>query len=167
MLVFVAALLIALDQVTKQWAESTFPLGGPGMPLGLGFNLTYVRNSGAAFGIFQDGTLLLAILSLAVSLGILAYLIVRRHALLPLQRWALTLIFAGAVGNMIDRFLYGYVIDFIHFHMGSFDFPVFNVADSCVVIGAGLMILAGFFSPRPAAHQEKRLADPDFFKQIE
>jgi signal peptidase II len=167
MLFFVAALLIALDQVTKQWVEGNLPLGGPGVPLGLGFNLTYVRNSGAAFGIFQEGTLLLAILSLVVSLGILSYLIARRDALLPLQRWALALIFAGAVGNMIDRFLYGYVIDFIHFRAGSFDFPVFNVADSCVVIGAGLMILSGFFAPGRTPRQEKRLNDPEFFKQID
>ena len=71
-----------------------------------------------------------------------------------LQNWALTLILAGAFGNMIDRFWLGYVRDFIHFQIPSFSFAVFNIADSCVVVGAGLLLLSSFFikehpEPRP------------------
>ena len=147
MYLLIAAALVALDQFTKVWAVNTFPLGGPSVPLGLGFHFTYTQNTGAAFGILQRGptaTLLLGVLSAAVALGILIYLLRRAHTLSRLQLSAFTLILAGAVGNMIDRFMLGYVRDFIHFYLPNFNFPVFNVADSCVVIGAGLLILSSF-----------------------
>ena len=173
MFLFVAAALIAVDQLTKFWAQHTFPLGGEGLPLALGFHLTYVRNTGAAFGIFQDGTLLLGGLSALVSLGLLIYLILNARTLPKLQLWGLTLIFSGAVGNMIDRFRLGYVIDFIHFYLPNFDFPVFNVADSCVVIGAGLLIISSFIRPpTKTEHAERssepdKLSEPEFFNQID
>ena len=154
-----AFLLIALDQASKLWAASTFPLDGPGRPLALGFNFTYVQNTGAAFGIFQgveiplgfvtlNGTHLLGLLSATVSIFIFFYLWRNSKTLSRLQHIALTLILAGAVGNMIDRFRLSYVIDFIHFKLPNFNFPVFNVADSCVVIGASLLILSSLFTPR-------------------
>lgn len=156
MLMILAAALIALDQFTKYWAAQSFA-AGESLALGLGFSFTYVQNTGAAFGIFRgisfqlgrfvlDGTVLLGVLSAAVTLGLAVYLLRsgRQHGLL--MRLALTLILAGAAGNMIDRFLHRYVIDFIHFRQGSFDFPVFNVADACVVIGAGLLLIQGFLS---------------------
>jgi signal peptidase II len=173
MFLLAAAALIAVDQLTKYWAEHTFPLGGAGYPLGLGFHLTYVRNTGAAFGIFQDGTLLLGILSVVVSLGLLVYLILNARTLPRLQLWALTLIFSGAVGNMIDRFRLGYVIDFIHFYLPNFDFPVFNIADSCVVVGAALLIISSLIRPQPKpgqteqSHDPKSLAEPEFFNQTD
>lgn len=151
-----AAVLVALDQLSKVWAVSTFPLGGPSVPLGLGFHFTYTRNIGAAFGILRHGpttTLLLGVLSAVVALGILVYLIRNSRTLPRVQAWAFTLILAGAVGNMIDRFALGYVRDFIYFYLPNFNFPVFNVADSCVVIGAGLLIISSFFE-RPRRNVE-------------
>ncbi len=148
MYLIVAAALVALDQLTKVWAVNTFPLGGPSVPLGLGFHFTYTQNIGAAFGILRRGpvtTLLLGVLSGVVALGILIYLLRNAKTLPRVQVWAFTLILAGAVGNMIDRFALGYVRDFIHFYLPNFNFPVFNVADSCVVIGAGLLIISSFF----------------------
>jgi signal peptidase II len=158
-----AALLLVLDQLTKWWSSTTFPLNGEGRYIFLGFHLTYVRNTGAAFGIFQDGTLPLGILSALVSTAILLYLIMRGKSIPVLQRYALASIFAGAIGNMIDRFRLGYVIDFIHFNIPGFSFPVFNVADSCVVVGAILLILSSLFTP----NQPKRVAqgDPEFLKR--
>lgn len=171
-------LLVTFDQITKLWAQARFGSGGEERYLGLGFYLTYTRNEGAAFGILQDrsltfgsvtldGTLLLGLLSATVALGLTVYLLRRRHDLPRLSVAALTLILAGAAGNMIDRLRLGYVIDFIHFHVGSFDFPVFNIADSCVVIGAGLLLLHSLLPPAPAPRQpaldawEARLLDPD------
>ena len=142
------ALLVAADQATKLWAQSTFALGGPGHYLGLGFYLTYVRNTGAAFGILQNGTLVLGLLSAIVSLVLTLYLVRHARRSPRLQVAALTLILAGALGNMIDRFRLGYVIDFIHFKVPGFSFPVFNLADSYVVVGAGLLLLASFVGPR-------------------
>ena len=154
-LIFAAA-LVALDQLSKVWAVQTFPLGGPSVPLGLGFHFTYTKNIGAAFGILQRGpaaTLLLGVLSAVVALGILIYLLRNSRTLPRVQAWAFTLILAGAVGNMIDRFALGYVRDFIHFYLSNFNFPVFNVADSCVVVGAALLILSSFFE-RPRRNVE-------------
>ncbi len=148
MFLILAGALIALDQFTKVWAASTFPLNGPSVPLGLGFHFTYTRNIGAAFGILQHGrtaTLLLGVLSAIVTVGLIIYLWRRSSTLSRLQWTAFTLILAGAAGNMIDRFALGYVRDFIHFYLPNFNFPVFNVADSCVVIGAGLLILSSLF----------------------
>jgi signal peptidase II len=157
MIWFVTAALIAADQLTKVWAASSLPLGRPGLTLGWGFHLTYVQNSGAAFGILQDATLALAVLSGVVALVIAVYL--RRHAssLPALQLWALALILSGAIGNLIDRIRLGYVIDFIHFSVPGFDFPVFNIADACVVVGAGLLILASLRKTPPHPVEPKRL----------
>lgn len=149
-----AAALLLLDQATKVWVAATLPLGAS-VPVGLGFKITHSRNTGAAFGMLQgvtvplgpvtlDGTLLLGILSAAVALYLLAFLISRGRRLGGLVSAALGLVLAGAVGNMLDRFRLGYVTDFIHFQVGAFDFPVFNVADSSVVVGAALLILASW-----------------------
>lgn len=147
-----SALLVALDQATKLWAQARFAPHGDELPLALGFSLTYTRNSGAAFGMFQDlsvpigpvlldGTLLLGLLSGVVAVALVAYLWRNARRLDSLTYVSLTLVLGGAVGNMIDRLRLGYVIDFIHFQVGSFDFPVFNVADSCVVLGATALLL--------------------------
>ncbi|MGL4609305.1 MAG: signal peptidase II [Trueperaceae bacterium] len=143
----IALFLLLLDQGTKWWSSTTFPLNAEGRYVFLGFYFTYVQNTGAAFGMFQNGTLALGILSAVVSFAILIYLIMQGSTMPVLQRYALASILAGAVGNMIDRFRLGYVIDFIHFNVPGFSFPVFNVADSCVVIGAILLVGSSLFSP--------------------
>jgi signal peptidase II len=171
-----AALLVAIDQLTKIWASEGFS-GGGAMELALGFRLTYVSNTGAAFGLLRnlhlqagsltiDGTLMLGILSAAVALILLWYLLSRGRAIPPLPRFALTLVFAGALGNMIDRLLLGYVIDFIHFRSGNFDFPVFNLADSYVVIGGALLFISGLFDGSDRG-PERSLAEPEFFRGLD
>lgn len=152
-----AAILVALDQLTKGWARAAFE-GNEAAHLGLGFSFTYVRNTGAAFGMLRrldlplgpvtvDGTFLLGLLSLAVSIWLVVHLVRHRHESGSLARIALTMVLAGAVGNMIDRFRLGYVIDFVHFRVGWFDFPVFNLADALVVGGAALLLLATLAKP--------------------
>lgn len=158
MTLLLATLLVALDQISKAWVVRAIPLG-ESVPLGLGFSFTHTRNSGAAFGLLRDlrfellgltidGTFLLGVLSAVVAAALAVFLWRRRGQLGALVGGALGLVLAGAIGNMIDRFRLGYVIDFIHFQAGSFDFAVFNVADSCVVIGAGLLLLASLVGPR-------------------
>lgn len=161
MAVALAALLVGLDQLSKYLVVATMELGAS-TPLGLGFAITHSRNTGAAFGLLRDvnvplgsftldGTFMLGLLSAAVSLGLLLFLLRNRRRLTVLSATALALVLAGAAGNMIDRFRLGYVVDFIHFRVGWFDFPVFNVADSCVVIGAALLVLASLLSGAPKA----------------
>ncbi len=161
MIWLLAAVLIAADQVAKLWVASSIPLGGPGLTLGLGFHLTHAQNSGAAFGILQSFALPLGVFSAVAAAAILVYL--QRHASsLPVwQTGALVLLFSGAVGNMIDRLRLGYVVDFIHFSVPGFDFPVFNIADACVVVGAGLLILAGFRKTPGASQRRAKVGSSD------
>lgn len=177
MYLLIAALLVAADQVSKWWATTSFA-GGGALELGLGFRLTYIRNTGAAFGLLRDinlqlagvavdGTLLLGILSAAVSLVLIWYLIRNGDSLPVLPRFALALILAGAFGNMIDRLLLGYVIDFIHFRTGSFDFPVFNLADSFVVVGGALLFVSSMFEGRKGRIERRALAEPEFFSRLD
>ena len=164
MYLIVVLVLVAVDQLTKWWAASTFPLNGPDLALGLGFHFTYTRNTGAAFGILQGGTFLLGILSAVVSVAILVYLVRHARTMPRLQLAALTLILSGAIGNMIDRFLLGFVRDFIHFYVQGFNYPVFNVADMCVVGGAILLLLSSFFDKRTQEVREpEEDADPEFY----
>ena len=128
---FVAALLVALDQITKYLAR-TLLMGQGTIVLIPGFlGLEYVENTGMAFSALTGFTPLLTVVSLVLSL-LLAGAI--------WKKWMLTLVLAGAVGNLIDRALFGYVTDMIKTLFMTF--PVFNVADCCVVVGA--FALAGF-----------------------
>lgn len=151
-----ATVMVVIDQLSKTWIARTLPLDGADIPLLLGLGITHTRNSGAAFGMLRnlelrigglviDGTVMLGLLSLLVAVGLSVYMARNARHLTRLTRTALALVLAGAIGNMIDRLRLGYVIDFVHFKVGAFDFPVFNLADSCVVIGAGLLILGSLF----------------------
>ena len=128
-----AAVLVALDQLVKYLVVQNIPLGEhvPFLPCIL--DLTYVQNTGAAFSLFSDHTWILALISLVMSvlLAIAVWKPLFRH---PFGRTALALLLAGAVGNLIDRALQGYVVDMFHFVFWP-SYPVFNVADICVVCG--------------------------------
>ncbi len=105
------------------------------------FLITSHRNRGAAFGILENQRWFFIIVTTIVVIGIIWYLqkvMKTNNKLLPL---ALSLVLGGAIGNFIDRILTGEVVDFLQFNFGSYEFPIFNVADSCIVIGVGLIIL--------------------------
>ena len=154
MLFLLAAVLVAVDQLTKAWSKQTFA-PGESMPLALGFNFTYVENTGAAFGLFRgvsfelfgyqvDGVVLLGLLSALVSVALVIYMLGRGRQLPLLGRLALAFILAGAVGNP-DRPVRAPLRHRFHpFPGGWFDFPVFNVADICVVVGAIAAVHLGF-----------------------
>lgn len=137
-----ALLVVFLDQLTKILIERTFSYGDV-RPLTGFFNLVLTYNKGAAFsflasaGGWQDE--FLTIVGISASLFIL-YLLAR-HGHQRLFACALALILGGAVGNVIDRIAYGHVIDFLDFHWGGWHWPAFNLADSAIVGGAGLLIL--------------------------
>jgi len=145
--------LIAIDQFTKQWVIRVFDLyeSVAVMPY---VNLTYVRNFGAAFSFLSDQggwqRWLFTILAITISVVLVIWLR-RNPAGLWRQNLAFSLILAGAVGNVIDRLIYGYVIDFIDVYVNQWHWPAFNVADSAITIGAILMLLEAFFEPRQGA----------------
>lgn len=131
-------LLIIGDQLAKYAARTN--LTNRSVPIIPGyFELTYLENRGAAFGIFQSKRFILIGLTSVVILALIIYLIKKRPAR-PWMRASLILIIGGAIGNLIDRIANGYVVDYLHFYVRNvFNWPVFNFADICVVIGTILL----------------------------
>jgi signal peptidase II len=107
------------------------------------FYITYAENTGAAFSILRGQRWFFVTMALIVSVLIIYYII--KHKPKTLEKISLQLILAGAIGNVIDRVVYGYVIDFLDFYIFGYDFPVFNIADSCITIGAILLIITELF----------------------
>ncbi len=141
MLIWLAVIIgaVLLDQLTKYLTvfylkpADTVPLIEDVL------HLTYVENTGAAFGMMKDNRWVFMTVSTVAIVGILVYLMVKRPTG-RLECLSLSLIVGGGIGNMIDRFILGYVIDMIDFRL--INFAVFNVADSFVCVGAGLMVLS-------------------------
>jgi signal peptidase II len=148
----VAAIALAIDQLTKRWIEATIPLGFTVAPIQFispYLTLTNVQNSGAAFSIFQNGRVFFIIVAFIVSILIIYY-----APRLPAGDWvsrlALGLQLAGALGNLIDRLRQGFATDFIHLQIPqiSFDWPVSNIADICIVSGVIILIISTFLQER-------------------
>ena len=145
-------LLIGLDQLTKQLVHQNMALYDS-IELLPFFNLTYVRNYGAAFSFLSDAggwqRWFFTILAVVISTVIAVWM-----SRLPRQQiklgLALSLVFAGAIGNLIDRSIYGYVIDFFHLYYQTWHYPSFNIADSAICIGAALIIWDSFSSDSEA-----------------
>ncbi len=119
------------------------------------FHLTYVENTGSAFGMLKDHRWVFMITSTVLIVGLLVFFVMYYKKVSPLMRCAVSMIIAGGVGNMIDRISLGYVVDFFDFTL--IDFAVFNVADSFVCIGAGLFLLWFILDSLKEA-KEKKLA---------
>lgn len=145
MLYFVGVIvLIVLDQITKQLAVSQ--LIGKGqvdfIPNLLGFR--YTENTGAAFSILREKQLLLILLTSVVIVALIGYFIkALRTDVHMVVRISYMMIIAGAIGNLIDRVRLNFVIDFLEFRFMSF--PIFNIADVCVVVGVILLAIAALF----------------------
>lgn len=148
---FLIPFVIVADQGTKLWVHRHFRWGESVTIVPSFFALTYVRNPGAAFGLFQkvSGGLkdsLFIVLPL-LAIAALSLLILRLDSRRWLSLAALMLIISGAVANLIDRLRLGFVIDFLDFHWKEFyHWPAFNIADSCIVVGVALMFLESFRS---------------------
>jgi signal peptidase II len=140
-----SALIIALDQLSKVWITNHF-FYGESLFVSDVFDLVLAHNTGAAFSFLSDAggmqRWLFSIIAVAASVWIVSLL--RKHSAQILFSLALSLILGGALGNLIDRIAYGYVIDFLHFHWNEHSFPAFNLADSAITCGAFLMILDSF-----------------------
>lgn len=150
--------LIALDQLTKYLVRANIPLGGsldflPGF-----MDLTYVQNTGMAFSMLSEHTWLLALLSAAVTVFLISML-VRREITHPLGVLSVSLVIAGAVGNLIDRVFLGFVTDM--FRTLFIDFAVFNLADICIVGGGiALCVYCLFFYDKYEKKGDGKHDDP-------
>ncbi len=138
----IAVIVVLLDQVSKITMSRLLEYGQSEMITPY-FNLVMVYNQGAAFSFLANSggwqRWFFSGLALVVSLVLIWML--HKNTTQRLFCWALTLILGGAVGNLIDRLLYGHVIDFLDFHIGTLHWPAFNVADSAITVGAALFVL--------------------------
>ena len=149
----IAAFIIAVDQITKFYIHTHFQLGDSVVVIQDFFNITFVRNFGAAFGFLAESHpqfrewffLLMPPAALVIILVLLKS--VRENDYLQVS--ALSLIFGGAIGNYIDRLRFRYVIDFLDFHIqGKYTWPAFNVADSAIVCGVGILLVMMLFEKK-------------------
>lgn len=137
--------LIILDQFSKRWIQAYIP-ENHSLPIIDGFfSLTHIRNPGVAFGIFASSTsnvkIPLFIIFSIIAIGailVFFYQTPRDHRM---TLTGLILLFSGAIGNLIDRIMYQEVVDFLDFYFGDLHFPAFNIADSCITIGVGLLFI--------------------------
>lgn len=126
---------ILLDRITKVWAISTLKSGNDIVVIKNIFAFSYVENRGAAFGILQNKTIFLALTTLIVVSGMIYYLF-KFKPQSKILKLSISFIIAGAIGNLVDRFYYTYVVDFIQLHYKDvYYFPTFNIADMLVVFG--------------------------------
>lgn len=141
MFYIIIILAVALDQGTKWFVRTGMDLNST-IPVIEGiFSLTYIQNTGAAFSILQGKTLFLAGMQILVIVTIFIYATVKRKSLHWTLMTSLAMIVGGGIGNLIDRMVHGYVVDFFDVHF----WPIFNVADISVCVGCGLLVLYVFF----------------------
>lgn len=143
-----AAVVLVLDQSTKLWADNAMELYDKKPVIDGLFNLTLAYNKGAAFSFLADQPgwqrWFFAVLAFVVSI-VLAVWMLRLKSNEKTLGLCLALILGGAVGNLVDRVLYGYVIDFLDFFYKNSHWPAFNVADMAICVGGVSMVLASFF----------------------
>ncbi len=159
----IALAVLGLDQLTKMAVMRCLPPGG-WLPVFPGFTITHVHNRGIAFSLFADGgpvTRILLQAAITVAVGIIAWVVYRHGGRGTLAGVALGLILGGAAGNLVDRFLHGWVVDFLRLWVRAggriWTWPDFNVADSAITVGAVLLVLAEFRRPGETDHAP----DPD------
>ncbi len=137
-----AALVFVLDQLTKYWIIHRVDLESVGnIPVLPFFSLTWVQNYGVSMGMLQadsdTGRWLLVGLTAIISAVVAVWITREKH---PPERFALGLILGGALGNIVDRIRFGYVVDFVHLHAGQWSFYVFNVADAAISVGVAILL---------------------------
>jgi len=147
----IAGLVVLLDRISKWAVAATLPLGHEPLTVIPGFfHITHVENTGAAFGLFAESTAQWKVAALVsfslVALIIVTILLWKNSHSVNTMTIGLSLILGGAFGNLWDRVVDGHVVDFLDFHIGSYYWPAFNVADSAIVVGAILLVAEILFA---------------------
>ncbi len=155
---WISAVIIALDQLTKHLSSTLLELNEP-VPVMPFLNLTLVHNTGAAFSFLSQAggwqRWFFAGLAVVISAVLVIWLLRTPRG----ERWtpiALTLIIGGALGNLVDRLLFGYVVDFIDVYYVRWHYPAFNVADAAIFVGAAMLVIDAFFFKRDAEQEGQR-----------
>ncbi len=148
----ISLIVFIADRLSKLWIIAHIPSGQDVTIIPRFFRLTHVYNNGAAFSLFADTpspdkVRLLLIAFSAIAIVIVLGVLWKVGCVVNTTSIALAMILGGAVGNLYDRLAYRYVIDFLAFNLFGYHYPDFNIADSCIVIGAGLLLLEVFRAP--------------------
>ncbi|MFF2093478.1 signal peptidase II [Paenibacillus sp. NPDC058174] len=145
---WIAVIVFAIDYITKKIVATQMNLYDQISVIGNFFLITSHRNRGAAFSILQDQRLFFIVITVLIVAGIIWYAHANRNSG---KVWLLTglgLVLGGALGNFLDRALYGEVVDFLMFNFGSYTFPIFNVADSGICVGVALILIDTLISAK-------------------
>lgn len=148
---FIIAFLVAADQFSKQVIVTYLPLNDKRELISNFFYLTNVRNNGAAWSMLEGKQLLFIIITIGAVL-LFSYLLFKKNNITKLEKISYLLIIGGAIGNLIDRVINNYVIDFLDFYIFGYDFPVFNLADCFLTVGVFLYIIAAILESKSAKH---------------
>jgi signal peptidase II len=153
-LILVAAIVILLDRLTKLWINANIPSGHYKVIIPNVFRLSHVFNTGAAFSLFAESLSPTLVRNCLITFSVVAVMVVlgmiwRVGRAFSITGVSLGLILGGAIGNLYDRVKYSYVIDFLEVKIIHYHWPDFNVADSCIVVGACLLLLE-IFRTQPA-----------------
>lgn len=147
----IALLIIVFDQLAKLWTVTNAELGRNFGEIPFIADLVYVQNTGAAFSIFSGKVEILSIVSVIFCIGVIVYWILKKPKH-PLLCTSVSLMFSGALGNAIDRILRGFVVDYID--VKFMDFPVFNIADIAITVGAVLLVIYVMFFDKGKTENE-------------
>jgi signal peptidase II len=150
----VVGTVFVVDQITKGLIQRTMRLHESIPIIDRLFSLTYIRNPGAAFGLFAEhGNGLRMIFFVTISVAAILFLwslFVKTPKEAWLGRLSIAMVMGGALGNLVDRVRFGEVVDFLDFYIGTYHWPAFNVADSCISVGVALMLW--YFIRTPSLH---------------
>ncbi|WP_213618323.1 signal peptidase II [Paenibacillus sp. J22TS3] len=152
----IALIVFLIDQGTKYIIATKLQLNELVPVIGNFFVITSHRNRGAAFGILENQRWFFIVITVIVVLAIVWYMQKIKGGKNRLLPTALALVLGGAIGNFLDRALNGEVVDFLMFNFGSYTFPIFNIADSCIVVGVALIVLDSFLD---MGRQKKKEAE--------
>ena len=159
----IAMLVVLLDRATKRVVAGNIPLHDSIAVIPGFFRLTHVENRGAAFGLFADSPsewkVAILVLFSVIALVVVSCLLWKNSHSMTSTGVGLALILGGAIGNLWDRVAAGHVTDFLLFYIGRYEWPAFNVADSCIVIGAALLVLEILFAKSPTPEKARCAAD--------
>jgi len=133
-------IFLLLDQIVKILVTTFIGLGESISIIPSFFHFTYVRNTGAAWSILEGNTLFLILVSI-VAIGLVYFFMIKDKKIEKIEEFGYGLLLGGIIGNLVDRVIFGYVIDFFHFMFGDYQFPIFNVADMGIVVGTFIIIV--------------------------
>lgn len=139
-ILIVSIIIFLIDQISKFYITSTMSLTDTIHIIKNLFRITYVQNTGAAWSILSDSTFLLILITFLV-LGMIIYFLLKQKTVEKSEQLIYGSLIGGVLGNLIDRIRFGYVVDFLDFNFGSFYFPVFNLADTFIVLAGIILII--------------------------